>query len=177
MIRLKYKPDQKEINTRVEYLNWREKTETLNDISGYFDKDGQEFLYFNSIFIIPERFPNLHASDIVEDELVFDNWELIRKTNIRNKGYTINEFKRGLDYLHRIKEIEEDLTGDWILKENLRGDVIGFSLLKEDKYSYDDYYYVCFPEKTTIPYKEAMIDRKTKFIVYLIWKKLLSEKS
>jgi len=164
------------VPNKIEYLKWDLFDDRIN--SGYFEKDGQEFLYLDNIFILPK---SLEAKDIVSDTLDLSNWELTKVSDEPDPHYINNFFNNRGE--HNCWKFEDSkLEGSWLLKDRDTGDTIDFSLkLRKDlMYDWDSLgcsydYSVCFPERACVPYKEAMVTRKSDFIMFLLWKMKLSE--
>lgn len=138
--------------------------------------DEVEFCYIPEMrgFLVPKS-KNLDIDKVLEEKTIYSfDWDLRKISPNPDPSYILNYYTRGeTTYSIIKKEFEDMVRGVWELENKDLGVCIGFSVLPKKEYSEEERrVFVCYPEKTEIPYDPVRIINKSNFILYFLWKRL-----
>lgn len=140
----------------------------------FFEIEGQgKFIlvpFFKRVII-----PSIYSGTVAVDEIdftciSFDDWKLNKISEEPNPEYIKNYYRKHDSYWIT----DEDLgicklnRGSYQLLNNRTNEIIEFSLVRNDKWGWDNGVFLCFPEKCVNPIKIKEINKKETFITYLV---------
>lgn len=120
--------------------------------------------------IIPDTYKEtLKLDDIDFNDISFNDWEITMISPKLDPKYIRNQYVKHDSFLISANEIILKLgSGSFRISNKRTGENIDFSIMKDDKYSWSQGIYLCYPEKCEDILRIKEINKKEFFITYMI---------